>query len=389
MSISDHAPVHARMAYFGGTKRSVSPETTFARIQPLLDTYGITRLADITGLDSLGVPVYVAVRPRGRLLQASQGKGARAIDAKVSALMEAMELAFAEAPTQPFLYASAEQLQRAGRAYLDPTAMEELEVSTGWSEKLMTSWVEGKDLLDGTDCLLPASAVYFISPYLIETSSNGLASGNDEAEATLHALYEIYERDASCLLVDDDNRITFDACDVIALDTIDNPILLATLDRFRSAGVQLKLFRIAVDSPLHTFYAVLLDDSAFAVSSVVAWGLGTHLSPVIAASRAITEAAQGRLTHIHAARDDIPHSIYREHRGESGTALFAAEEDTPWSDLQDSSTETIAGDLELVLAQWRKEGATQVLRHTLTPPGFAIAVVKVIVPGASIDEFFL
>ena len=83
MSISDHAPVHARMAYFGGTKRSVSPETTFARIQPLLDTYCITRLADITGLDSLGVPVYVAVRPRGRLLQASQGKGARAIDAKL------------------------------------------------------------------------------------------------------------------------------------------------------------------------------------------------------------------------------------------------------------------------------------------------------------------
>jgi len=380
---------HAHLAYFGGTKRAMSPEATFERIQPLLAGLGITRLADITGLDSLGVPVYAAIRPRGRILQTSQGKGARAIDAKVSALMEAMELAFAENPREEFLYASAERLQREGRAFLDPTEIQDFDDSKGWSPQLVTPWITGEDLLGGGSCLLPASAAYFISPYVISTGSNGLASGNDVAEATLHALYEVYERDAACELRDDDEHIAIDACDVIDLATIDNPVLLATLERFHRAGVQLKLFRIALDSALHTFYAILLDDAAFALSSVMAWGMGTHLCPAIAASRAITEAAQGRLTFIHASREDIGLSLYRDYQGETGSPLFAAcEPDTSWTELRDWSTPSISGDLELVLAQWQKEGATQIIRHTLTPPGYDIAVVKVIIPGARIDPFF-
>ncbi len=44
-----------------------TPDETFAKVSPLFDQYGITRLSDITWLDWIGLPVYSAVvrgRPR-------------------------------------------------------------------------------------------------------------------------------------------------------------------------------------------------------------------------------------------------------------------------------------------------------------------------------------
>ena len=62
--------------YRAGTHRLVSPEATLARLQPHLAGFGITRLADVTRLDAdLGLPVYMAIRPRGAVLQSSAGKG--------------------------------------------------------------------------------------------------------------------------------------------------------------------------------------------------------------------------------------------------------------------------------------------------------------------------
>jgi ribosomal protein S12 methylthiotransferase accessory factor YcaO len=54
--------------FASGTHRLVAPEVTLERIAPHLLRFGITRCADITGLDRIGIPVYVAVRPQGRVL---------------------------------------------------------------------------------------------------------------------------------------------------------------------------------------------------------------------------------------------------------------------------------------------------------------------------------
>ena len=45
----------------------------------------------MTGLDWVGIPVYQAARPNSRSLSVSQGKGLTPTQAKVSALMEALE----------------------------------------------------------------------------------------------------------------------------------------------------------------------------------------------------------------------------------------------------------------------------------------------------------
>ena len=51
----------------------------------MMPRFGITRLANITGLDDIGLPVCMAVRPLSKGLSVSQGKGTDDVSAAVSA----------------------------------------------------------------------------------------------------------------------------------------------------------------------------------------------------------------------------------------------------------------------------------------------------------------
>ena len=74
-----------------GTIRAAPPQATLRRLRPLLRPAGITRLADVTGLDWVGLAVFQAIRPNSRVLSVSQGKGLTREQGQVSALMEALE----------------------------------------------------------------------------------------------------------------------------------------------------------------------------------------------------------------------------------------------------------------------------------------------------------
>src|SRR5262247_704701 len=75
----------------GGTQRAVTPQGTLARVRRLLPAMGITRIANVTGLDYLGIPVVMVVRPNARTLAVTQGKGIDLDHAKASGVMEAVE----------------------------------------------------------------------------------------------------------------------------------------------------------------------------------------------------------------------------------------------------------------------------------------------------------
>ncbi len=66
---------HIPKTDLGGTHRTRAPEETLAWLKPKWQDMGITRLADITGLDRIGLPVYMSVRPNAKTLSVSQGKG--------------------------------------------------------------------------------------------------------------------------------------------------------------------------------------------------------------------------------------------------------------------------------------------------------------------------
>ena len=82
--------------FFQGTQRSVPPAETLERVRPTFPVAGITRIANITHLDRIGVPTTLAIRPNGQTLSNSSGKGFDLDAAKTSAVMEAIELFHAE-----------------------------------------------------------------------------------------------------------------------------------------------------------------------------------------------------------------------------------------------------------------------------------------------------
>src|SRR5262249_20967347 len=132
----------------------------------------------------------------------SAGKGLTVAGAKVSALMEALELDVAERPDPARLrWASLAELLAEGAA---------ADALPGWTaaagrffgDRFRIPWVEAEDLWRGGTVWLPAGAAYFCEPTPCRTNTNGLASGNHLVEATLHGLYEVIERDAMARLVE-------------------------------------------------------------------------------------------------------------------------------------------------------------------------------------------
>ena len=100
------APIRLR----DGTHRSATLAATWRRFAPAARRAGITRIAELTGLDTLGIPVFAAIRPMGRSLSTQQGKGTTALAARVSALMESLETWSAEHVALPVVRGSARAL---------------------------------------------------------------------------------------------------------------------------------------------------------------------------------------------------------------------------------------------------------------------------------------
>ncbi len=59
---ADHE-ARAYKSYREGTHRTVSPTETLARAGRFMPDLGITRIANVTGLDRIGIPVVMVCRP--------------------------------------------------------------------------------------------------------------------------------------------------------------------------------------------------------------------------------------------------------------------------------------------------------------------------------------
>src|SRR4029453_18505705 len=94
-----------------GTHRSQTLEETLTRVLQFAPVMGITRVANVTGLDPVGIPVVMVCRPNSRSVAVSQGKGIDLASARASGLMEAVELYHAETITLPLRLATYEELR--------------------------------------------------------------------------------------------------------------------------------------------------------------------------------------------------------------------------------------------------------------------------------------
>lgn len=281
----------------GMMSRDLDPAETLERIRPLFPKYGITRIADVTGLDVLGIPVAVAARPLAGTLSVSQGKGMTWAAAATSAAMESIEMWHAENvnPSSGVLE---------NPIHLDlPYDWRALDQYPGslLSDASVSRWIAARGVFSKKETFVPTGCVtlqtgpseYRALPGF-RGSTNGLASGNSYWEAVLHGLYEACERDAV-------QRSGWSAVPVGLNDRNFSGALLSVVDMIDHAG-----FRIAVENISSEFGVCVYGCHLVAKEGgPVAGGFGAHHVPEIAAVRAITEAAQSRLTVITGARDDL------------------------------------------------------------------------------------
>lgn len=392
MPVSTPLPI----AYTAGTQRLVHPRATLARIAPLLARCGITRLTCVTGLDRLGVPVYCAIRPAGRVVQVSNGKGLDVDSARVSALMEAIELHHAENPLPAHLrLASADELAGDGATVLLPPALPGAD-GRYYAPTFRHEWLRGEALDDGAPVWAPASLACFArTPAPLVTDTNGLASGNHVLEASLHALYELLERDALAQLSDAGRLRIRERCRVIDAASIPDPLLRETVARIERNDSRVVLMWLPSRIAVHTFWTVLLNRRRGAAVSTLNLGAGCHHDPTVAAARAVTEAAQARLTFIHGARED---------RGRKPVDTAPAVEESPayryferlpasaaWRDLP-ASLAPGGGDLRVVhdwVVSALGDAGQRAWRFDLTHADIGITVVKVVAPGLACNQRLL
>jgi ribosomal protein S12 methylthiotransferase accessory factor len=373
------SPTHK--GYKGETHRVKSPEETFACIQDLVSIAGIVRVADITGLDRVGIPVFSCIRPAAAqgAISVYNGKGATEIAARVSGIMEGIERYSAEVqPDDTILYDNYAFLAEK-RAVLDPT---QLILPKGADILAPYPWIEIDNLSTGTSVLTPAHAVFHPVAFeympLFRTSTNGIASGNTYEEALFHGLCEIIERDAWSLAEASGKGGPL-------ITDITNPVISEMLDKFSAAGIDIYLRDISSDIRLPTIIAIA-DDVTTKDPTLITIGMGTHTSPEIAAIRAITEVAQSRATQIHGAREDTDEMqrtriIGYDRMKRINKRWFATDETIPFSDIYHFDSDDFSNDISYTIEELAQAGLNQVLVADLTRAELNIPVVRVIVPG--------
>jgi len=388
--IDSHPPIRingqelrAPKDWVKGTHRAMDPALTLERIRPHLPKAGITRIADITGLDDLGIPVVVATRPGSGTLAVEAGKGATLHAAATSAAMEAIERFVAEECDLRDVRATVGAMR--GRLPCPPEAFSRLtngRLVEGWE----LNWTRASNLFTGEDVLVPEHLVrlegdvlsLFSAPW--GASSNGLASGNHVPEALCAALYECIERDAtSCWSVAHNNGVTRPMID---LSSITGEVIGNLIEQVRRADAEVALFWCPTEIGIPTVTAYMWSNHR---GMGLYSGYGCHLDTEIAMVRALTEAAQARTVYFAGARDDMLRGSFEAMRRSdvaSPDSLLANSRAISIDDIPDRATGTFHGDVAVLLDGLAASGFDRVYARELElGREFEVAVVRVVTPG--------
>jgi ribosomal protein S12 methylthiotransferase accessory factor len=357
-----------------------------------LPRFGITQIDDVTRWDRIGVPVVMVVRPEGRCLGVTQGKGLDLDAAVASGVMEAIENWHAERVAPAVAAASASDLRRSANV-VDIRRLPRRRDSR-LDDTTPIPWMKGIDLLSDREPIwVPYALVhtdYSVPPQpgagCFCASSNGLASGNTRGEALAHALAEVVERDAVAVWHARDAA----AKGATRIDpyTVDDPDCLDLLDRFEDADMAVGIWDATSDVGVAALHVEIIERGErlppFFPQAIA--GDGCHPDRAIALIRALTEAAQSRLTTIVASRDDLDEHDYaidearidRDHHRIAGAAAGSRD----FRAVPHFDSPAFDDDIEFLLARLRAIGIEQVAAVDLSRRDFPhIAVVRVVVPG--------
>lgn len=351
---------------------------------------GITRVADITDLDRIGIPVFSSIRPTADdgAISVYNGKGATPEEAMASAMMEGIERYSAEVHDRELVKGRFSELS-SDRNALNPDELI-LPHSTNHDQSIQWTW--GYDLMNDEEILVPASAVFHPLPLfrdcalLFRTNTNGLASGNEIEEAIFHGLSEVIERDAWSLVETSRNTGP-------VITSPDNGMIGDLMNRFSDAEVSVQIRDMTSDIGIPTFAAVS-DDALLKDPALLTIGMGAHTDAYVAMLRAITEVAQSRLTQIHGAREDTTVAEFRTKIGYERTKRinkhwFGVSDgtgtvDRDFDSITSFESDDFLDDIGHMIKNLECAGMDRVIVVDLTRSEIDVPVVRVIVPGLEV-----
>jgi thioglycine synthase len=400
------------------SSRVKSVEETLSTILPVSSGIGITRLADITDMDVLGIPNFSAVLPGTEdYIWVYSGKGPTRLDAKASALMESIEryCSLPSSNQKKMIQGSYNDVSKVSKTLHPSDVVEPMLFE--YDEEIM-DFLPGYDLLNEEQIMVPTPLALFryspkppaVNPFAYH-HTNGLASGNVLEEAICHSLCEVIERDATSLaelnasalpynllktmtkylshngleidpidsseFVDDDSKFPD-----VDISNIDFKPVSNLVKKFNDAKIPLIIKDITSQIGIPTFNASsiewITEDYGY-----LAEGHGTHPDARIALLRAITEVSQTRAANIQGARDDLRKISYgRTNSDEKKTWQFMKSKNyIQFSEVKSYVYDDILDDIKLILSRLKSNGLKQVIVVDLTNPQITIPVVRTIVPG--------
>jgi len=402
-----------------GTSRVQPVEDTLDKIISISKEIGVTRIADITNMDILGIPNYSAILPGTEdYIWVYSGKGPTKKHAMASALMESVEryCSLPSSNKRNYIHGTLEELSNKYNI-LHPDEVIEAQ-RFGFTNNMEMDFLQGFDLLSKEEILVPAPLALFrytpklpaVNPFAFH-HTNGLASGNVLEEAICHALCEVIERDAISLaelrasaipfhfIKQIRNRLVSNGYKIpeipssmfiddhgifpdVDISEIDYWPIRNLINKFKKAKIPLTIKDITSDIGVASFIATSIEwithDYGY-----LAEGHGTHPDSRIALMRAITEVSQTRAANIQGARDDLRKIKYDDSNTDDKRSwqFMNSSNKIKFSDVRSYFNEDILDDINFILQRVRNVNLKRAIIVNLTNPRINIPVVRAIVPG--------
>jgi ribosomal protein S12 methylthiotransferase accessory factor len=401
------------------SSRIKSVEETLSTVLPVSSNIGITRLADITDMDILGIPNFSAVLPGTEdYIWVYSGKGSTRLEAKASALMESVEryCSLPSSNQKKMIQGSYKDVSKVSKTLHPSNVVEPMLFE--YDEEMIMDFLPGYDLINNEQILVPTPLGLFryspkppaVNPFAYH-HTNGLASGNVLEEAICHSLCEVIERDATSLAELNASALPYNALRTMTKFLSDNGVEIDPIDstefvdddskfpdvdisniNFKPASNLVKKFNDAKIPLIIKDITSPIGIPTFNASSIewisedygyLAEGHGTHPDARIALLRAITEVSQTRAANIQGARDDLRKISYgNSNSDEKKTWQFMKSKNSiQFSEIKSYVNDDILDDIKLILSRLNSNGLTKAIVVDLTNPQIMIPVVRTIVPG--------
>jgi ribosomal protein S12 methylthiotransferase accessory factor len=174
----------------------------------------------------------------------------------------------------------------------------------------------------------------------------------------------------------------------VNLSSVRDPVCVSLIRRLEECEIVPLVWDVTSDIGVPVMRVLLFDRRAHSqlAAQPVAFGAGCHPEPAAALVRALTEAAQSRVTAISGSRDDFTRQMYRDfslspaHLDEY-TRLAADPGERDWGSVGGHHMSSIANGIAWVLAQLESNGIRQACAVELSPEGAPLHVVRTLAPG--------